>query len=428
MRRALIWSASLTVVASLAVATWAGARFYEKMTGARSPEVPATVVKRGDVPFVVAAKGELQGGNTEVLSAPMAGGGALTVKSLRESGDLVKEGDIVAEFDTTEQEFKLREAEADLAEAEQQVIQATAESQAKEEEARYALLQARTDLKLAELDLRRNELLSRISARQNELAAAAALDKVKQLEKDLNDRIAAAHAGIAIQAASQSKAQVAAQTAKRNIEAMTLKAKTAGYVARQQNTDGNFRWGSFLPALQVGDTVRAGMGVAQIPDMRNWEANARVMELDRGHLAVNQPAEISVIALANRKFSGRIKSIGGTTGPPWDRHFETRIAVETPSPDLRPGMSVRLVITTDVMKGVLWLPAQALFEADNKKFVYVSTNGSYTRKDVKLVQRSETRVVVEGVQEGQLVALANPEQSAAKQGGKANGAMQAIQR
>ena len=52
--------------------------------------------------------------------------------------------------------------------------------------------------------------------------------------------------------------------------------------------EGNFRWGSYLPALQIGDTVRAGMAVAQIPDLKNWEATARIGELDRGHLAVGQ--------------------------------------------------------------------------------------------------------------------------------------------
>jgi len=29
---------------------------------------------------------------------------------------------------------------------------------------------------------------------------------------------------------------------------------------------------------------------------------------------------------------------------------------------MRPGMTVRLVITTDVLRGILWIPAQALFE------------------------------------------------------------------
>jgi multidrug efflux pump subunit AcrA (membrane-fusion protein) len=380
------------------------------------------------VTFTINAKGELQGGNSEMLSAPMTGGGPVAITFLRESGELVKEGDMVVQFDTTEQDFKLREAEADLAEAEQQVLQATAESEAKAEEARYALLQAKTDLQVAELEARRNELLSRIAARQNELAVSAAADKVRQLERDLNERIAAAQAGVAIQEAARSKAKVAAETARRNIDSMTLKAKSTGYVARQQNMEGNFRWGSYLPALQIGDTVRAGMAVAQIPDLENWEATARISELDRGHLKVGQNAAVSVIALPGQTFAATIKNIGGTTGPPWDRYFETKLAIEKPSPDLRPGMSIRLLITTDTLKSALWLPSQALFESDGRKFVYVqSPNGSFTPRDVKLIRRSESRVVVEGLAEAQMVALANPEEMKKKQASKA-GALQAITR
>jgi multidrug efflux pump subunit AcrA (membrane-fusion protein) len=413
---------------ALAITGFAGRDWFQQGGVAATASLPTTLVKRGEVTFTVSARGELQGGNSEMLSAPMTGGGPVAITFLRESGELVKQGDVVVQFDTTEQDFKLREAEADLAEAEQQVVQAKAESAAKAEEARYALMQAHTELKVAELDCRRNELLSRIAARQNELAASAAGDKVKQLERDLNDRIAAAQAGVAIQEAARSKAMVAADTARRNIESMTLKAKTSGYVARQQNMEGNFRWGSYLPALQVGDTVRAGMAVAQIPDLHNWEATARIGELDRGHLAVNQKAYITVIGLPGQSFTSTIKSIGGTTGPPWDRHFETKLTIEKPSPDLRPGMSVRLVITTDTMKSALWLPTQALFEADGRKFVYVQApNGSFTPKDVKLVRRSESRAVIEGLGEGQMVALANPEEMKKKQASK-SGALQAISR
>jgi HlyD family secretion protein len=427
MRKKFIIGIPLAL-AALAVTGFAGREWFQQAGYAATDSLPSTVVKRGDVTFTITAKGELQGGNSEMLPAPMTGGGPVVITFLRESGELVKEGEIVVQFDTTEQDFKLREAEADLAEAEQQLIQAKAESEAKAEEARYALLKAKSELEVAELECRRNELLSRIAARQNELAQSAAADKVRQLERDLNDRIAAAAAGIAISEAARSKATVAAATARRNIESMTLKAKSTGYVARQQNMEGNFRWGSYLPALQVGDTVRAGMGVAQIPDLHNWEATARIGELDRGHLAVSQKAEISVIALPERKFTATIKNIGGTTGPPWDRYFETKLGIDTPSPDLRPGMSVRLLINTGTLKSALWLPSQALFESDGRKFVYVqSPNGSFTPKDVKLVRRSESRVVVEGLGEGQLVALANPEEMKKKQAAK-TGALQAITR
>jgi hypothetical protein len=74
-------------------------------------------VKRGDVTFSISAKGELQGGKSMMLGAPMAGGIQLVITSLRDPGDLVRAGDIVVEFDTTELTFNMREAEADLGEA-----------------------------------------------------------------------------------------------------------------------------------------------------------------------------------------------------------------------------------------------------------------------------------------------------------------------
>lgn len=422
--------ASFLTIVTLALAGWGARKLYGTATreSKLDTSIPSAAVKRGDVAFTVSAKGELQGGNSEMLAAPMAGGGTLALTFLRESGELVKEGDVVAQFDTTEQEFRLREALADLAEAEQQVIQVTAESEAKEEEALYELVKARSELKLAELDARRNDLLPRLVARQNDLAVAAALDKVRQLEKDNEDRVGAARAGIAMQEAARMKAKVAAETAQRNINSMTLKAKTPGYVAIQQNTQGNFNWGSYLPALQVGDNVRAGMAVAQIPDLKNWEVTARIGELDRGHLSVGQLTDIEVVALPGQKFTGKVTTIGGTMGPPWNRRFECKIALNDPSAELRPGMSVRLVINTQMMTNVLWLPSQALFESDGRKYVYVRKGDSFTPHDVTLVRRSESSVVIDGLKEGELVALANPDQIREKNRAQTGGAIQAIQR
>src|SRR5712692_2073406 len=92
----------------LALAGWGAFRLYR--TTAPGPEIPipATAVKRGDVALTITAKGELQGGNSETLFGPMVGSQALVITSLRESGELVKEGDIVVQIDTTEQEFKLK--------------------------------------------------------------------------------------------------------------------------------------------------------------------------------------------------------------------------------------------------------------------------------------------------------------------------------
>ena len=71
-------------------------------------------------------------------------------------------------------------------------------------------------------------------------------------------------------------------------------------------------------------------------------------------------------------------------------------------------MSAKIVVTTDEMHEVLWLPAQALFESDGRTFVYVRSGSSFMGKDVTLVRRNESKIVISGLTEGQEVALANP--------------------
>ena len=396
---------------ALVLLAWGGSRLMKALSPAFVSRLPVTQVKRSDVTITVTAKGELAGGHTEILGAPMTGGGEMAITYLREPGETVAAGDVVVKFDTTEQEYKLKEAEADLAETEQQVIQTKADNQAKEEETRYALLQAKTDVRTAELEARRNPILADIAARENTLALEAAQDHLRQLEHDAANRQATSAAAVAIQEAARNKAKMKAETARQNIENMVLKAKAGGYVSVMPNTNVNiFMSGMQFPTLQLGDTVRAGMTVAQIPDLKNWEVTASIGELDRGHLSVGQKVQVAIVALPGKSFNGTVKDIGGTLGAFWDRHFDCKIALEEVSPGMRPGMSSNIVITTGTLPNSLWLPSQALFESDGRTFVYLETPSGFTPHDVKLVRRSETQVVLTGLREGQVVAMANPSQ------------------
>ena len=425
MKKRILFGVPAGLLAA-ALAGRVGLEVYRANAPGEAVKVPMTRVRRGDVRFAVTARGELQGGNSETLTAPMTGGRDMVLTYLRDPGELVQAGEVVARFDTTEQEFNLREAEADLAEAEQQIIQAQAENEAREEEAQYALVRARAEVALANLETRKNSVIAAITARQNLLALEAARDRLRQLETDVVNRKATSRAGLEIQEAARNRAKVKADVARRNIEAMTLKAKTKGYVAVQQNTMTSFGyWGMQLPLLQVGDTVRAGMPVAQIPDLDTWEVMTRIGELDRGHLKDGQNAEIEVVALPGKKYQGKIKNIGGTTGPPWDRRFECKIAVDNPSPELRPGMSARLEIRTGELGNVLWVPSQALFESDGRTFVYLNREAGFQPQDVTLVRRSESRVVLTGLREGQMVALASPANQDRKKSSN-GGVMQAV--
>jgi multidrug efflux pump subunit AcrA (membrane-fusion protein) len=425
MRNKLFLVVGIMLFLSLAV--WGAFEVYQRSApeAATGSAVPTTIVKRGDVIFSVAAKGELQGGNSETLMAPMTGGREMVLTQLKDPGELVEADDVVARFDTTEQEYALMEAEADLAEAEQQVIKARAETAAKAEESSYDLIHAKAQVRLAELETRKNELVAAIQARQNDLALEAARDRLNQLEHDLANRQATNEAAIAIQEAAKNKAGVRAATAKTNIEAMTLRTKSGGYVAVQQNTRSNFMyWGMQLPIFQVGDTVRAGMPVVQIPDLENWEITARIGELDRGHLETGQPVVIRVIAVPENEYHGKLKEIGGTTGPPWDRHFQCKVSLQNPSPDLRQGMSARITINTGQAADILWVPSQALFESDGRTFVYEFSGTGFTPRDVELVRRSDSQVVLKGIDEGRLVALASPDQQSSDE--ENGGALEAL--
>lgn len=412
-KRLLTWCIACAV---LAAAIFYGVHSYRSLARGKEALVPVARVQRGDVSLAIFARGEVRGGNPETLTAPMTGGTEMHITFLRKTGEEVKPGDVVVQLDTTEQEFKLKEAQADVAEAEEHLIQAKAEQDAQVEEDRYTLSKAKMDVRLAELDLRKNPLLPVIVAKQNELALQSARDHLTQVEQNVANRQATSQAGIAIQEAGRAKAEAQATTALQNIESMTLRARRSGYVSiKNSSPNGMFFFGTTFPLYQVGDPVRPGMAIAEIPDLKNWELAANIAELDRGHLAVNDKVAITVIALPGHAFHGHVKQLAGTTGPFWDRHFECTIALDDPSPELRPGMTAELVVTTDEMRRVLSIPSQALFESDGRTFVYVRAGRSFTSKDVKLLRRNETRAVVSGLTEGQMVALASPVEMSKKQ-------------
>jgi hypothetical protein len=131
------------------------------------------------------------------------------------------------------------------------------------------------------------------------------------------------------------------------------------------------------------------------------------------------------VALAGKTFAGHVKSIGGTSGPPWERKFECRIALEDSGPELRPGMTSNMVITIETLDNVLWIPSQALFDSDGRSFVYLQSANGFMAHDVTLVRRSESQAVITGVREGALVALSNPDQ-AAKPAASQQSAMKAL--
>jgi multidrug efflux pump subunit AcrA (membrane-fusion protein) len=83
---------------------------------------------------------------------------------------------------------------------------------------------------------------------------------------------------------------------------------------------------------------------------------------------------------------------------------------------LRPGLLADVEITVEKIPNAVYVSSQAVFEKEGKFVVFVKSGAGFEERQVKLLKRSESTVVIsEGVKPGEPVALADP---TAKKGGK----------
>jgi len=372
--------------------------------------VPTTTVRRTDVHIEVSTRGELQGGGAKPLIVPRAGVAELPITFLRNTGDLVSAGEVVATFDPSGQQYDLLEAEADLEEARQQQIKAEAEALVALEKARLEVKTSEADLKVSELDQLGNQFLGTVDQRKKGIALEQARNRNAQAQVDLTHREAAKQTGVDVQRAGVKEAQAKVDRTRETIAGLTLRAPTSGYVQLAENTNGLnvLFYGMQIPTFQLGDSARPGQMVAQIPDLSGWEVSAQIPETDRAFLVTGQSAIVRPKAIPGREFKGHVSLLGGSAGSAWNRTFNCRIALDETDEGLRPGLSVDVVIRVETLSDVLWVPSQAVFEREGRWFVYRQAPEGYVSHPVTIVRRTESQAVVKGVDEGATIALAEP--------------------
>jgi multidrug resistance efflux pump len=372
--------------------------------------VPTTTVRRTEVAIEVSARGELQGGGARPLIVPRAGVAELPITFLRNTGELVKAGEVVASFDPSGQQYDLTEAEATLEEAKQQQVKAEADTFVALEKARLEVATSDADLKISELAQRDNSFLGSVQQRKNEIAFEQARNRHEQARSDLAHREGSKQTGVDVQRAAVKEAQAKVNTTRQTIESLTLKAPTSGYVQLAENTNGLniLFYGMQVPTFQLGDSARPGQVVAQIPDLSGWEVSTQIPETDRAFLSVGQRAIIRPKAMPGREFKGHVSVLGGSAGSAWNRTFNCRIALDDTDESLRPGLSVDVVIRIETLDDVLWVPSQAVFEREGRWFVYRQAPEGFVSHAVTIVRRTESQAVLTGIDAGTTIALAEP--------------------
>jgi HlyD family secretion protein len=371
----------LIVLAVVAVAGLVAFFIYRQQSG--YTKVLTAKIVRQDLATVVSGTGQIKPKTYVNLGATAMG--RITHLFVKE-GDMVKKGQVVATIEHVQQEANVASQEATISAAKTDISSYIAAEKTQEANVEHA----RADLEQKKLDWERAQGLfsAGILAKQDYDAKKAAYDtdvaSVNQAVAQLNQSKAQTDS-----ARGHLGTQVATLRAQKNMLDLTnAVAPFDGIVTNQP--------------VREGETVVEGIQNAQgstlmtLADMSVITAEVKVDETDIVNIQLGQSADVSVDALPGKVFKGHVTLVGdqailrstgiatsqSTTGTEEAKDFKVVITLDSPSNELRPGLSTTAKITTAHKANVLSLPIQALTmfspDADKKPGVQAATNAKPT--------------------------------------------------
>ena len=349
----------LIVLAVLVAAGLVAFMVYKQQSG-YTKVLTAKIVKQ-DLATIVSGTGQIK--PKTYVNVGATSFGRITHFYVKE-GDLVKRGQTVATIESVQQAASVSGQEAAIAAAKTDINSYLAAEKTAEANVEHA----KADLEQKRLDWERAQGLytAGIMAKQDFDAKKAAYDT------DIAS-LAQAAAGL-----NQAKAQTESQRGHLQTAVATLR-------VNQDLLNKTFATAPFdgivtnMP-LREGETVVVGIQNAEgstlmtLADMSVITAEVKVDETDIVNIQMGQPADVTIDALPGKVFKGHVTLVGdqailrstgiatsqSTTGTEEAKDFKVVVTLDTPSVELRPGLSTTAKITTAHKPNVLSLPIQAL--------------------------------------------------------------------
>ena len=322
------------VVVVLAGLAWAN-------TSLRRPagvEVTVEKIEARDLEAIVSASGKVQPKSSVDISAETMG---KVVTVAVNEGERVSRGQLLLEIDPRNLETQVQNREASLATARLQLEQTRAQI----ENAKVALREAEDAFKRAE-DLNKAGLLSReqFERARNELERQQTnLLVAEQSARTQEQRIKMEEANLT--------------TARYDLNKVRVVAPMDGLVTRRNIEEGE--------TAVVGTMNNAGTVLLTIADLSVIETEIEVDETDIPYIEVGQPAKVTIDALPNREFSGRVTEVGNSpiqaqAGQQRATNFMVVVTIDGEVPNVRPGFACTAVITTATRDDAVAVPIQAM--------------------------------------------------------------------
>ena len=324
-------------------------------------KVLTSKVVRDDLSTIVSGTGQIKPKTYVVLGATAMG--RITHLLVKE-GDHVKKGQLVATVEDVSQEAQVTGQQAAIAAARTDILSYVAA----EKTAAANLEHARADLEQKKLDWDRAQALYKdgIMAKQDYDAKKAAYDtdvaSVDQAVAGLNQAKAQTDSA----RGHLATAQATLQADQNQLDLTQAIAPFDGIVTDEPVREGE--------TVVEGIQNTEGSTFMTIADMSVVTAEVKVDETDIVNIKIGQPAEVSVDAIPGKSFKGHVTLVGdqallrstgiatsqSTTGTEEAKDFKVVVTIDTPTDELRPGLSTTAKITTAAKSNVLSLPIQAL--------------------------------------------------------------------
>jgi len=377
---------------------------------------PQALVTRGSFTDYLTLRGDIRPLRSVVLAAPSSGGD-LQIVGLLKNGAAAARGDVVVQFDASLQERTLDQNASVLKQAEANLEKAEADERRKVQAARAEVEKDVAELARARIDLAKAEISSRIDAEKLKVAVEKAQQHLAAAQQIAAADQEAAAADVEISRQKRDKAQFDVDDTRRIIGSLTMRAPAAGTVSLLPNTRAGAAFGRNAPEFKRGDRAWFGAPIAELPDLTTVQMNARLEEADRARVQVGGAALVRVDAVPDREFHGTIRAISTVAKPdftawPPVRNFDVIVAMTDVDPRLRAGMNASARIGVDELRGVLLVPAAAVFQSGAASVVYAVEGRSIERRVITVVKRGRDQVVVSGpIREGEHVTLTQPDES-----------------
>lgn len=388
-----------------------------KYTGTTEVEVAVARVRKGDFIISVRTRGDIKSARSLILKAPQVPG--LRIVRLAPAGRPVKKGDVVVEFDGSQQDQNVISRTTTVRAADGDITQTKATQKIDNEADAMNKMSSEYDLERSKLDASKAEVLSAIEGEKNRIQVGVSEGSLQTVKASINAHQVGQAADLSRLNQRKDKAVRDLNTAQGYLGMMQLRAPIDGIV----NTLPNFRsqgsFGQSTPPFKEGDNAWTGAEIAEIPDLSEMYVDLKLEEVDRGKLQLGQEVRIRVDAIPDKEFTAKLDWIspiaalvfkGGSTA---EKTFPARATIKNLDPRLRPGMSASTEIIIEREPNALLIPSRASFSKDGKPSVYEQTGKSFKIVPIQVgKQNDEDVVVTSGLKEGDVITLESPADAA----------------